>query len=130
MSVRANFADIYLRGMRDRSVWTKRWVGHGLPYGPPYGPPYDPPYGPPYGLPVVNFSKTRLSTAVNLCKQRAQSICHIFDSTLGGVSLKFSRQTRGRLESAKPECRVNKTFRQISYEIAIIIKQVSRISER
>ena len=62
----------------DERVWTKRGVGHGLPYGLPYGPPY----GPPYGLPVVSFFKTRLSIAVNLCKQRAPSICHIFDSLL------------------------------------------------
>ena len=41
---------------------------------------------------------------------------------LGGVSLKFPKQTRGRWESAKPECRVNATFRQLSHEMAIITK--------
>ena len=53
-------------------VWTKRGVGHGLPYGLPYGPPYD--------LPVVSFVKARFSIATNLCKQRAPSVCHIYDS--------------------------------------------------
>ena len=60
-------------------VWTKRGVG----------------YGPPYSLPVVNFFKTRLSIALNLCKH---------------VSLKFSTQTRGRLESEKPECCIKHNF--------------------
>ena len=136
-------------------MWTKRGVGHGLPYGLPYGPPYS--------LPVVNFVKTRFSIAVNLCKQRAPSICLIYDSLpsswgsnfrvwtkrgvghgppyglpvinflklgsallltcvnnmphesvmpttlfcpFGGVSLKFSTKTRGRLESEKSEYRI------------------------
>ena len=35
-------------------------------------------------------------------------------SPLGGVSLKFSKQTRGRLELEKPECRINITFEQLS----------------
>ena len=35
---------------------------------------------------------------------------------LGGVSLTFYKQSRGRWESAKPECRVNATFRQLSHE--------------
>ena len=43
-------------------VWTKHRVGHGLPYG----------------LLVVNFVKARLSITVDLCKQRAQSVCHIY----------------------------------------------------
>ena len=51
-------------------MWTKRGVGYGLPYGPPYG------------LAEVNFFKTQLSIAVNLCKQSAPLICHIYDSLL------------------------------------------------
>ena len=52
-------------------VWTKRGVGHGLGHGVGHGLLNGLPYGPPYGLPVVIFFKTRLSIAVNLCKQRA-----------------------------------------------------------
>ena len=53
-------------------VWLKREVGYGLGHGVGHGLPYGLPYGPPYGLPVVNFfSKTRLSIAINLCKQCA-----------------------------------------------------------
>jgi len=67
------------------------------------------------------FFKTRLSIAVNLCKQRA------LVDFLGGVLLKCSEQTGGRSESAKSECRINTTFRQLSYERAIIIKHLPRI---
>ena len=56
----------------ENGVWTKRGVGHGLPYNLPYGPSY--------GIPVINFVKTRFSIAVSLCKQRAPSVCHIYDS--------------------------------------------------
>ena len=52
-------------------------------------------HGLPFSLPVVNFFKTRLSIAVNLGKH---------------VSLKFSTQTRGRLESEKPECCIKHNF--------------------
>ena len=53
-------------------------VGHDLGHGVGHGLLYGLSYGPPYGLPVVNFVTTRLSIAVNLCKQRAPSICHIY----------------------------------------------------
>ena len=82
------------------------------------------------------FFNTRLSIAINLCKQCAPSMCHIYNSVLlafcplSGVSLKFSKLTRGRWESAKQECRVNATFRQLPHERAIIIKHLPRISER
>ena len=69
------------RGLWEREwVWTKRGVGHDLGHGQGHGPPYGLSYGPAYGLPVANFVKTRLSVAVNLCKQRSPSICHIYDS--------------------------------------------------
>ena len=40
---------------------------------------------------------------------------------LGGISHKFSKQTRGRSESEKLECRINRSFGQLSYERAIIV---------
>ena len=67
-------------------MWTKRGVGHGLRHGLGYGVghglPHGLPYGQPYGLPVVIFFKTRLSIAVNRCKQRAPSMCRTCDSLL------------------------------------------------
>ena len=58
----------------------KRPVGHGLGHGVGHGVRYDLPYGAPYDLPVTNF--LTLASAVNLCKQRAPSICHSYDSFL------------------------------------------------
>ena len=45
---------------------------------------------------------------------------------LGGVSLKFSKQTLGGLELGKPECRINTTFGELSHERGIIIKHLLR----
>ena len=76
-------------------------VGHGVGHGLPYS------------LPVVNYFKTRLSIAVNLCKNNVlhQSVIStILFRPFGGVSLKFSKHARGRLKSGKPECRVNTTL--------------------
>ena len=87
---------------------TKRALGHGLHYG----------------LPVVDFLRTSLSIVLNLCKQRAPSISHTYDSLLSSIlSVSHSnlfKQTRGTLESGKQECRVNTTFGQLSYERVII----------
>ena len=103
-------------------------VGHGLVHGVGHGLPY----GASYGLLVVNFVKTWLSVAANLCKQRAHQsvISTTLFRPLGGVSLKFSQQTLGRLESGKPECRINTTFGERSDERGIVIKHLSRISAR
>ena len=107
--------DIYETRANNR-VWTKRacGVGHGL--GHSVGLAYLMAY--PMAHPLAYWwsfiFKTRL-IAINLCKQCAP-FC-----PLGGVSLKFSKQTHGRWESAKPECRVNATFRQLSHERAIIL---------
>ena len=81
-------------------VWTKRGVGHGLPYGPPYG------------LSVVIFLK--LGSALPLTCVNNMPHESVIPTTLfcpfGGVSLKFSTQTRGRLESEKPEFRIKHQF--------------------
>ena len=72
----------------------KSGVVHGLPYGPPYG------------LPVVNFLKlvsALLLTCINNMPHESVIPTTLF-CPFGGVSLKFSTQTRGRLESEKPEC--------------------------
>ena len=58
------------------------------------------------------FLKTWLSIALNLCKQRTPSICHIYGSLLSSWR-RFSQIFR-----------VNTTFREISYERAIIIKHL------
>ena len=56
-------------------VWTKRGVGHGVGHGLSYGPLS--------GLPVVSFFfKTRLRIALNLFKQCAPIICHIYDTSV------------------------------------------------
>ena len=106
-------------------MWTKCGVGHDIGHGLPYGLPY--------GLPMAYRWSIRLSIVVNLCKQRALSICHGYDSLhgpLGGVLLKFSKQTIGRSESEKPECSINTTFAELSNERAFIIKYLSRILVR
>ena len=78
------------------------------------------------------FFKTRLSIAVNCVNDSLHQ--SVTSSTLfcplGGVSLKFSKQTHGRLESAKPECRVDTIFRQLSYERAIIKEHVPPMNFR
>ena len=73
-------------------VWTKRGIGHGLGHGPFYG------------LSMVNSVKTRLGIAVNLCKQRAPSVCLSY-LRLSSVLLAAFRSTLGWLEWRKPECR-------------------------
>ena len=67
------------------------------------------------------YSLTRLSVAVN-------NVLHQCVIRLSSVLL--AAQTRCRSESAKPECRVNSTFRELSYERAIFINHLSRITER
>ena len=69
-------------------VWTKCGVGHGLPYGPPYD------------LPVTNFLKVALAlllTCVNSMSHESVIPATLF-CPFGGILLRFSRQTRGRLE--------------------------------
>ena len=76
-----------------RRVWTKGEVGHGVGHGLPYGLFY--------GLPVINFLKlgsALLLTCVNNMPHESV-IPSTFFCSFGGVSLKFSSQTRGRLES-------------------------------
>ena len=97
------------RGLWQREwVWTKRGVGHGLGHGLGHGPPY----GLSYGLPVIN----RLNLGSALLLTCVNNIPHesVIPSTLfcpfGGVSFKFSTQTRGRLESEKRECRTSFFF--------------------
>ena len=83
-------------------MWTKRGVGHGVGH--------DLPYGPPHGLPVISFLKLGsplLLTCVNNMPHESVIPTTLF-SPFGGVSLKFSLQTRGRLESEKPECRIKR----------------------
>ena len=64
------------------------------------------------------FLKRWLIITENVRKQRASSICHIYHSL---PSHKFSKQTRDRSETEKLECRINRSFGQLSYERAIII---------
>ena len=113
-------------------MWTKRGIGYGLGHGVGHGLPYGLPYCPSYGLPVVNFflklSSSLLQTSVNNVLHQSV-ISTTFFCSLGGVSPKFSKQTRGRWESAKRECRVNATSRQLSHERSLNIKRLPRISE-
>ena len=116
---------------RCSTPWPKRLSGHAVEGGCGQNVGYARCYPTPNLVPRVLslrptkwptagqfFLKRWLSITENVRKQRASSICHIYHSL---PSHKFSKQTRGRSESEKLECRINRSFGQLSYERAIIV---------
>ena len=76
---------------------------------------------------LLKLGSALLQTCVNNVLHQSVIFMTLF-RPLGGVSLKFSKQTLGRLESGKPECRINTTCGELSYKRGIIIKYFLRIS--
>ena len=72
---------------------------------------------------LLKLSSALLQTCVNNVLRQFVISMTLF-RPLGGVSLKFSRQILGRLESRKPECCINTTFGELSHERGIIIKHL------
>ena len=64
---------------------------------------------------LLKLGSALLQTYVNNVLRQSVISTTLF-RTLGGVSFKCSQQTLGRLESGKPECRINTTFGELTHE--------------
>ena len=74
---------------------------------------------------LLKHGSALLQTCVNYVLRQSVISTTLF-RPLGGVSLKFSKQTLGRLESGKPECRINTIFGELSHERGILLQSTPR----
>ena len=68
---------------------------------------------------LLKLGSALLQTCVNIVLRHSVISTTLF-RPLGGVSVKFYEQTLGRLESGKPECRINTTFGELSHDRGIL----------
>ena len=76
-----------------------------------------------YRWSILTLGSALLQNCVNKVLRESVRSTTLF-RPLGGVSLKCSKQTLGRLESGKRECRINTAFAELSYDRAIIIEHL------